>query len=155
MTRFRLLCLFGLLTSLLIWVLPARFKPYHVRREADDYKTVLVERDIEWGFASDGFLLIHINRGFGGTPRQLIPVWQEWIHYTSRMNDRWPTSSMRPHYDEWGPIRFKRDDGVQVTQMGSIWCVPYSVVAIVFALPLSWHLIFRRRAVGPPLRINP
>ncbi len=151
MSRFNLLCLLGLFGSLVVWVIPDHHKPYRVRREADDYKTVLVERDYEWGFAANGFMVIHITRGLGGTPQQLIPVWQEWIHYTSRMNDRWPTSSMRPHYDEWGPIHFKRNDGIDVTQMGSVWCIPYSLGVIFFAIPLLWQLLFGSRVHHKPL----
>jgi hypothetical protein len=145
--RFRLLCLLGFIISLIVWVLPDSIKPYHIKRALDDYKILLVEQDSEWGFASNGLVKVRTSLALAGTRAQLAPIRQEWIHNIFGSKEHWPTSSVRLHYDEWGPSHTTRDDGVETTQVGSVYCVPYSIFAIIFGLPLLWHAIFRRPLV--------
>jgi hypothetical protein len=44
-----------------------------------------------------------------------------------------------------------RPDGVEVTQVGSVFCLPYSILAIAFALPL---VFVRRKKKVAGLRIS-
>jgi hypothetical protein len=147
-SRFHQLCFIGMLASLIVWMLPDRVKPYHIRRALDDYKILLVEQDSEWGFAANGLVKVRTSLALAGSRAQLSPMRQEWIQTTARSKEHWPTSSLRLHYDEWGPSHTTRDDGVEATQVGAIYCVPYSIFALVFAIPLLWHAVFRRRQVA-------
>jgi hypothetical protein len=141
LNRFRWLCATAILGSLLVWVLPARFKPYRLRRDFEDYKILFVEHDYEFGFADNGMLDLHISQAYGGTRQALVPIRQDWIDHGSRSRKHWPASSLRLHYDEWGPSHFVREDGVEVTQTGKVLCVPYSVFALGFAVLLGCTFI--------------
>jgi hypothetical protein len=144
--RFRILCLLGLIGSLVVWILPVSCKPYHIQRDLDDYKILLVEQNSEWGFAGSGLVKVRVSIGFGlpqgGKREWLAPIRQEWIQHVSRSRSRWPVNSLQIRYDEWGPSRTTLDSGVEVTQAGTVFCVPYSVFAIFFALPILWHCFF-------------
>jgi len=148
---FRFLCFPGLIISLLIWALPGRVKPYHIRRELDDYKILLVQQNSEWGFGDDGLVRVRTSLAFAGTRQELASVRQDWIAHVASSKQHWPASTRRPHYDEWGPSRWLRPDGVEVTQVGSVFCLPYSILAIAFALPL---VFVRRKKKAAGLRIS-
>jgi hypothetical protein len=130
---------------MLVWALPARLKPYQIRRDFDDYKILFVEHSYELGFAENGIVDVHIHQAYGGTRAALVSVRQDWIDHGSRSKKRWPVSSLRPHYDEWGPIHYVRDDGVEVTQTGVTACVPYSIFALIFCAGLVVSFLWKKR----------
>jgi hypothetical protein len=146
------LCYVGFFAILLIWLLPARCKPYRIRHDFEDYKILLVEKDAQWGFDSNGLVKIDTMLAFGIPPhgnRELLdPIRREYIQHIERSKLRWPLNSWKLHYDEWGPSRTTQDDGVERTLQGNVYCLPYSMILILLGITiiLDQTLRLRRRA---------
>ncbi len=162
MNRIRLLLILGFFATLLLWLMPARFKPYHIKHDFQDYKILLVELDSEWGLASDGVVRVNTMLAYGvpqGGKHQLLnPVRQDYIANVEQSNARWPIDTRKVHYDEWGPSRTTLDSGVERTLQGNVYCVPYSLVLIVFGIPLLWDGIrqlvrHKRQACERPVKL--
>jgi hypothetical protein len=140
--RFKLfhwLCLIGMFGSLLVWMLPVSLKPYHISRALDDYKIELVEQVSEWGLDADGLVKVRVSRQFsGGTRAAINQIRRNWHAVESQSKKRWPTDGKRLHYDEWGPSNWTRADGVHEIEVGAVYCLPYSLIAMTCSLPLIW-----------------
>jgi hypothetical protein len=156
---FHWICLLGMVGSLLAWMLPIGWKPYHILRALDDYKIELVEQVSEWGLDADGLVKVRYSRQFsGGTRRAINTIRDNWNLVESHSRQRWPTNGKRLHYDEWGPSNWTRSDGVHEIEVGAVYCLPYSLIAMACSLPLLWWAVravsakFERR--NPKPRIN-
>ena len=149
MKRIVVLCYVGFFATLLIWLLPARFKPYLIKHDFEDYKILLVEKDSEWGFDSGGAVRIDTMLAFGipnGGKRSLLdPVRKTYIAQVEKSQRRWPVDSWKLHFDEWGPSRTTQEDGVERTLQGNVYCIPYSMVLILLAIPMLWDGMVRLR----------
>jgi len=145
---FHWLCLIGMVGSLVVWMLPISLKPYHIARALDDYKIELVEQVSEWGLDADGLAKVRYSRQYsGGTPAAINSIRQNWHAVESNSRKRWPTNGNRLHYDEWGPSNWTRADGVHEIEVGAVYCLPYSLLAMAFALPLIWWGVRRLREI--------
>ena len=136
------ICWLGLVGSLLLWVLPERLKPYRFSHHEKDFKVLFEEFTTEAGFAPDGVVYAHhentfqIPDGVDKTGRMLDPIRREWMATEFKSNVAWPVNSNRVQWDEWGVNRWHRSDGLEEAQVGAVFCVPYSLFAILFAIPL-------------------
>jgi hypothetical protein len=144
------LCICGLLGSLLLWVFPKSLKIYHFDRWDNDWKILFVEQTREYGFAANGIVYGHHVMAYdshelSNSGKELDPIRDVW-HKTGFSSRRpWPLNSNRVTYDEWGPSNWRLPNGIKVTQVGAIFCIPYSVIAIVCGLPLLLREIYRWR----------
>ncbi len=149
----------GLAGSLLLWGLPAFLKPYHISHELDDYQSNLIERVSEIGFGPSGLMRVYCTHQYGGgTPAAIDTFRQRWHESVEHSRTPWPTDTRKLHYDEWGPSNWNRPDGIHVIEMGTVTCLPYSFLAVIFSLPLivagcvrglrRLHLVMRRSS-GP------
>jgi hypothetical protein len=140
MQIFRLLCAVGIVCSVIAWALPVSAKPYHFKRYLDDWtKNFIVEQVSELGMDADGFVKVRYSRQFSSSDAKAITrIRNEWYEVILKSDKRWPTDGKRLHYDEWGPSNWTRADGVHEIEVGSVYCLPYSFIATVCALPLIW-----------------
>ena len=141
------LCICGLLGSLLIWVLPNGLKIYHIHRREVDYKILFAQYGTEYGLAPNGIVFAHHVLAFdssalGNTVKELNPIREDWFKNGLHSKKPWPTNSNRLEWDEWGPSQWHTAGDVKVTQVGAVFCLPYSMIAIFCALPLVLRAAF-------------
>jgi hypothetical protein len=135
-------CWAGFIGSLLVWILPGQLKPYPILHHEKDFKILFEEYTTEFGFARNGLVYAHHENTFlipGGvdkTGRMLDPIRREWMTADYKSTIPWPVNSNRVQWDEWGVNRWHRPDGLDQAQVGAVFCLPYSILAIAFAVPL-------------------
>jgi hypothetical protein len=130
-------CLTGLIASLLLWVLPASFKPYRVRRALFADQNDLVETATELGLAANGVVrVLHAHEYSGGTVAAIDQIRRHWDQFVSKSNNRWPVDSRRLTYDTWDASHWIGPDGVNHLDKGEVICLPYSLIAIACAVML-------------------
>jgi hypothetical protein len=152
-------CLCGLLGSLLLWALPTGLKYYHIYRKQDDFKILFEQHTSEYGLGPNGLIIAHHTDAFevmpdtGMTGRSLNSVREDWYTTGCQSKMPWPVNSNRVTWDEWGPSRWYRPDGLRVTQNGAVFCLPYSTIAIgcavLLAAQAAWQWKFHKPARGP------
>ena len=127
----------GLLLNVALIALPARFKPYRIHREADDYGKQFVLVTTERGFGPSGivwgrYATVYEDR----IGRHLDPMRREWERTkatppTARIDTRWLM------WDNWGPSCTNTPQGVGVASQGDYFCVPYLSLIILFSVPVA------------------
>jgi hypothetical protein len=132
------MCVAGLLVSLLLLWMPAKWKPLSIRRYWRDYGDLIELQTQERGFAAHGLVWGNDSILYQDNQRwRLDPTRKNWaIAQTQPVVPR--IDSRRLMLDNWGPSGTTTPDGVGVEDVGGYACLPYSAMAIGFAFPLAW-----------------
>lgn len=150
------MCVVGLITTLLVWALPNRFKPYHIRYGWDDWKIMVERKSWEYGFGPSGLIHAHLARAWQSrNPRLLDPMRRDWKIAKAHPPAPMPVNTDLLQWDEWGPNVTTTQTGVNTFEDGAVYTLPYSIIAIGFAIPLMWWMAWRMLILCCPRQKNP